>query len=109
MTELEFDKIRFKDRVGFWATSVRVVPTAIRVQKMYRKWASCSSSGWLSFNIDLLGEPVVFQDYVILHELVHLKHPNHGRLFKALLKAHLDFAKLSYRQYKDRYIFFVGQ
>ena len=54
-----------------------------------RKWASCSSNGRLTFNIDILGEPASFRREVIVHELLHLKVPNHGKVFKALLKAHL--------------------
>jgi hypothetical protein len=38
---------------------------------------------------DHLGEPASFRAEVIVHELLHLKIPNHGKLFKALLKAHL--------------------
>jgi len=39
--------------------------------------------------LDLDDEPEAFQDFVIVHELVHLRVPNHGRLFKALMSAHL--------------------
>jgi predicted metal-dependent hydrolase len=39
--------------------------------------------------IDLLGEPASFGAEVTVHELLHLKIPNHGRHFKALLKARL--------------------
>lgn len=81
---------RFKERVGAWAAKVRVKPTQIRVQKMSRKWASCSTIGWVSFSEDLLRQPGEFQDYVIVHELLHLKVRNHGKLFKGLLNAHLS-------------------
>jgi predicted metal-dependent hydrolase len=66
-----------------------VKPRQVRVQSMARKWASCSSDGRVTFSEDLLGEPGSFQDYVIVHELLHLKVPNHGKLFKSLLSAHI--------------------
>jgi predicted metal-dependent hydrolase len=79
----------FRERVRSWAAKVRVKPGQVRVQKMTRKWASCSTQGWVTFSKDLLHEPGPFQDYVIVHELLHLKVPNHGTLFKSLLSAHL--------------------
>lgn len=79
----------FKERVRVWAKRVRVVPRQIRIQKMTRKWASCSTRGWCTFASDLLAETHAFQDYVVVHELLHLKVRNHGRLFKSLLTAHL--------------------
>ncbi len=59
------------------------------MQRMTRKWASCSSTGCVSFSRDLLERPRAFQDYVIAHELLHLRIRNHGKLFHATLKAHL--------------------
>jgi predicted metal-dependent hydrolase len=56
---------------------------------MRRKWASCSSKGRLTFNTDLLREPATFRREVIVHELLHLKLPNHGKVFKSLLRAYL--------------------
>src|SRR5438094_778816 len=79
----------FKEKVHLWAGKIRVKPGQVRVQRMTRKWASCSTRRWVSFSEDLLRESVKFQDYVIVHELLHLKVPNHGKLFKSLLSAHL--------------------
>jgi hypothetical protein len=56
---------------------------------MRNKWASCSTSGHLNFNADLLGLDEALWDYVIVHELLHLFVPNHGRLWKGLMRAHL--------------------
>ena len=56
---------------------------------MRRKWASCSTAGTVSFSLDLLAQPAPFREYVIVHELLHLKVPNHGKLFKSLLRAYL--------------------
>lgn len=78
----------FKQRVTLWAEKIHVRPSQIRVQVMNRKWASCSPSGWISFSKNLLLKDSAFQDYVIVHELLHLKVPNHGKLFKSLLSIH---------------------
>lgn len=80
---------QFKAKVESWAKRVRVKPVQIRVQRMTRKWGSCSTAGWVSFACDLLAEQPAFQEYVIVHELLHLKVPNHGRLFKSYLTAYL--------------------
>lgn len=56
---------------------------------MRRKWASCSTNGHLNFNTELLHKDRKFQDYVIVHELLHLRVPNHGKLFKSLMRVHL--------------------
>jgi predicted metal-dependent hydrolase len=56
---------------------------------MRKKWASSSNNGFVTFNTQLLGERRDFGEYVIVHELLHLKVPNHGKLFKSLLTAHI--------------------
>lgn len=82
-------KDQFKAEVIKWAEKISVNPSQIRVQKMTKKWASCSTKGCICFSTDLLKEPQVFQDYVIVHELLHLQTPNHGKLFKSMLNAYL--------------------
>jgi predicted metal-dependent hydrolase len=78
-----------KSEVSAWARRIGVEPTGVHVRPMTRKWASCSSNGRLSFSTDLLTEPASFRREVIVHELLHLKVPNHGKVFKALLRAYL--------------------
>lgn len=56
---------------------------------MTKKWGSCSTNGTVSLAIDLDEQDGRFQDFVIVHELLHLKVPNHGRLFKALMTVHI--------------------
>jgi predicted metal-dependent hydrolase len=80
---------RLKRRVDAWAVKLRVMPRIIRVQRMRRKWGSCSMAGTITLAVDLDDENEGFQDFVIVHELRHLKVPNHGRLFKALMTAHV--------------------
>ncbi|MGB9864351.1 MAG: M48 family metallopeptidase, partial [Candidatus Saccharicenans sp.] len=47
----------------------------------------CSSKGRLTFDTELLKQPARFRAEVIVHELLHLKIPNHGPLFRNLMKA----------------------
>jgi predicted metal-dependent hydrolase len=72
-----------------WAVKLRVNPRVIRVQGMRRKWGSCSSAGTVTLASDLVDQDPRFQDFVIAHELLHLRVPTHGRLFKALMSAHV--------------------
>lgn len=72
-----------------WAVKLRVNPRVIRVQDMRRKWGSCSSTGTVTLASDLADQDPRFQNFVIAHELLHLRVPTHGRLFKALMSAHV--------------------
>ena len=84
-----------KAEVATLARQVGVAPKEIHVRPMARKWASCSSVGRLTFDVDLLRRPASFRREVIVHELLHLKVPNHGRLFRSLVRAHLARADTS--------------
>ena len=76
-------------RVEYWAQRLHVRPRLVRVQRMTRKWGSCSTSGTVTFSTDLVNQEARFQDFVIVHELLHLRIPNHGKLFKAVMTAHI--------------------
>lgn len=49
-------------------------------------WGSCSARGNINLNLNLVRLPQPLRDHVILHELCHLRHPNHGPEFHALLE-----------------------
>ncbi|ABM57328.1 M48 metallopeptidase family protein [Verminephrobacter eiseniae] len=72
-----------------WALKLKVNPRVVRVQTMRRKWGSCSLAGTVTLASDLLDQESCFQDYVIVHELLHLRYTTHGRVFKALMSAHV--------------------
>jgi predicted metal-dependent hydrolase len=78
----------FRAEVQSWARKLGVEPKEIRIRKMKRKWASCSSSGRLTFDRELLYQPGPVRTVVILHELLHLRIPRHTKLFKTLLSAY---------------------
>lgn len=85
-------------RVALWSDRLNVRPRQVRVQRMTRKWGSCSTAGTVTLAADLGAQDPGFQDFVVLHELLHLRLPNHGRLFKAVMAAHLP----DWKQYEVR-------
>lgn len=72
-----------------WAERIKVRPRRVQIQAMTAKWASCSTRRTITLSLDLLRESKPFREVVIVHELIHLLVPNHGRVFKALMKAYL--------------------
>jgi predicted metal-dependent hydrolase len=89
MSERWRDKQEFKARVREWATKLDARVAVIYVRPMRRKWASCSTAGNLNFNEELLHLDRELGDYVIVHELLHFSVPNHGKLWKSRMLAHL--------------------
>ncbi|MCH7518973.1 MAG: M48 family metallopeptidase [Candidatus Dadabacteria bacterium] len=79
----------FKEFVVAWSHKIGVEPKEIHIREMTRKWASCSTKGRLTFATSLLEEPKKKQDEVIVHELLHLRYPNHGKMFHMMLKSYL--------------------
>ncbi len=80
---------RLRERVVHWAERLCLKPQSVRLQKMSKKWGSCSSAGTVTLGRDLARHDEQFQDVVIVHELLHLHIHNHGKLFCALMTAHV--------------------
>jgi predicted metal-dependent hydrolase len=72
-----------------WATRIGVQLRQVHVRPMRTKWASMSTAGRLTLNSEVLALPRSTGEYVIVHELVHLLAPNHGKVFKSFMAAYL--------------------
>jgi predicted metal-dependent hydrolase len=75
--------------VRHWATRIGVKAPVIHLRQMSSKWASISSNERLTLNSELIGMPKELGEFVIVHELVHLIAPNHGKVFKSFMHAYL--------------------
>ena len=75
--------------VRHWATRIGVRLPQLHIRQMTRKWASISTTGRLTLDASLLELPKKLGEFVIVHELVHLIAPNHGKVFKSFLLAYL--------------------
>ena len=83
------DSWGLKDAVWRWADRIGVEVREVHLRAMRRKWASISTNGRLTLNTELLNLPEALSEFVIVHELVHLLVPNHGKLFKGYMSAYL--------------------
>lgn len=61
-------------------------PAGFNVKTLKSRWGSCSFKGRITLSSELIKLDPVFADYVILHELCHLKHHNHGKEYYSLLE-----------------------
>ena len=80
---------QFKQDVFKLANDVGVHLKEIHIRKMTKKWASCSSRGRLTFDPALLEELIEKRTEAVLHELLHLRYPNHGKMFYLALNEYL--------------------
>jgi len=72
-----------------WADKVQVKPNRVQTRNMKSKWASCSAEKNVILNSLLNTMPREFVEYVVCHELLHLKVRRHNKLFKNLLSAYM--------------------
>lgn len=75
-------------RVSYWSKQCDIPYGRIAIRNQKRRWGSCSSLGNLNFNYKLFLLPPCLSDYVIVHELCHLRELNHGPKFWALVAAY---------------------
>ncbi len=75
--------------VSTWSERIGVQIKRVQIRTMRNKWASCSTNGTLTLSADLVQLPADLADYVICHELVHLRIPAHGKGFQALMGCYI--------------------
>ena len=73
----------------------------VRIKHNVSNWGSCSVKKNINLNLNLMRLPAELQDYVMLHELCHLKYMNHGKEFHALLESICPNHKALRRQLRD--------
>jgi predicted metal-dependent hydrolase len=68
-------------RCMWFSMTTGYTPASVRVSDARQRWGSCTSTGGLNFSWRLIQAPLEIVDYVIVHELVHLKQPDHSKKF----------------------------
>lgn len=76
----------FLERVAYYAQVMKLEPGRITVRTQKTRWGSCTREGNLNFNALLLLAPPEALDYVVVHELCHLKYMNHSKYFYFMVK-----------------------
>lgn len=72
-------------RVAYYAGQMGLFPTAVKITGARTRFGSCSARGSLCFSLYLMQYPPEAVDYVVVHELAHLRERNHGPRFYALV------------------------
>jgi predicted metal-dependent hydrolase len=93
---------RLQEKTRRYAEQIGVSPAVIVVRNFKSRWGSCDKRGQVSFNWHIIKAPHSIVDYVVIHELCHLIHPNHSKDFWQLVGRH-DAAYPEHRQWlKER-------
>ena len=72
-----------------WAVRIGVKTPQVRFQAMEKQWATMTTTGWMTLSPELLSLPKDLGEFVIVHELVHLLAPTHGKIFKLFMYTYL--------------------
>ncbi|MBI1277253.1 MAG: DUF45 domain-containing protein [Anaerolineaceae bacterium] len=75
--------------VNIWAERMELQPKRISFRDMRRKWGSCSSRENITLSTRLTWVAPHLAEYVVVHELVHLRVFNHGKEFKAMMSQYM--------------------
>lgn len=82
-------------KVAYYGGLMGLIPTGITITSAEKRFGSCSGKNRLCFSWRLLRYPDAAIDYVVVHELAHIRHKNHGKAFYALIASYMP-------DYKDR-------
>lgn len=84
-----------RNRITRFTIKLQQEPTAIKIKDQQQRWGSCTANGQLLINWRILLAPVSVIDYVISHELAHLKYMDHSKAF-------WDTLKMIYPEYEEK-------
>ena len=96
----EIQKI-LPSKVEELSKKMQLFPTSISFRKNKRTWGSCNYKNGLNFNILLMKFPIEVMEYVIIHELAHIKHKNHSKNFWNLVEVYCPNYKEVEKRFKN--------
>lgn len=86
------------ERVDYYSKIMGVKPNGIKITSATTRWGSCSMENNLCFSFRLMQYPIEFIDYIVVHELAHIRVKNHGAPFykevEKYMPDHKERAKL---------------
>ena len=83
------------ERVAYFSSFMGIIPARVSINSAKTRFGSCSSKNSLNFSCRLMAYDKAAIDYVVVHELCHIKHHNHSRDFWALVEKYMP-------DYKER-------
>ena len=89
---------RLQEKTKRYAQLIGVAPTGMNVRNFKSRWGSCDKKGQVVFNWNIIKAPHSVVDYVVVHELCHLIHPNHSKEFWHVV-GRFDSNYLEHRQW----------
>jgi predicted metal-dependent hydrolase len=96
----------FPERVRQLSEQTGLIPKKLSLRKQKTLWGSCTHRGHIQLNWKLISAPLSVIDYVIIHELAHLRHPNHSQRFWKTVETYCpDYKSLRKWLKKQHYSF----
>lgn len=100
-TDAEVEELRklakeiIPQKVSYYQRIMGVTPTGVRINSAKKRYGSCSGNNSLNFSLFLMSKDERFIDYVVVHELAHIKHHNHSKDFYKFIESFMP-------DYKER-------
>ena len=73
-------------KVEYYANIMQVQPLSVKINSAKKRYGSCSGTNNLNFSLYLMDKDERFIDYVVVHELAHIKHHNHSKEFYSFIE-----------------------
>ena len=73
--------LKITPRIKTWSQTTGLTPTGIKFRKLAKRWGSCTKDNEVIINFDAVKLPFTLIDYIVVHELIHIKHKHHSKEF----------------------------
>jgi len=96
-----YSKEYIESRVIYYSSLMQLQYTKLKFRKMKSRWGSCNSKREITLNSHLTRVSKNLIDYVVVHELAHIKHMNHSKVFHELVDDFLPNSKIFRQELKN--------
>lgn len=77
------------ERTAYWSDITGLKPSYVKITSAEKRYGSCNGKNGICYSYRVMAYPEKAIDYVIVHELAHIKHKNHGAEFYKLIEKYL--------------------